>query len=273
MDLRSRLRKVAELVVELPPDELPEPASVEETPIAAPAAGDAATGMDDLDRRLAAQRANIAALGRGEAPSSDTAPTPTKTVEQIVRDASGPDLDAVSAGPAADTPPALKSDGNVDFAALYAQSNVPAAPFTAEQMLDMLGSLPSDLPLDTKRQTVKVTLGAMGKAIGMTAETIVADASRKLAALTAYSEGVAKQTAEFVAAGEFEIAALEKQIQEKRQGIEAARQTQSQVQERCHAEADRLDDVLEFFSLDVPPSRYAASPGGETGISSPPAAT
>jgi hypothetical protein len=112
----------------------------------------------------------------------------------------------------------------------------------------------------------------MGKAIGMTAETIVADASRKLAALAAYSEGVAKQTAEFVAAGEFEIAALEKQIQEKRQGIEGARQTQARVQERCDQEADRLDDVLEFFSLDVPPSRYAAtaaSGGGEAGISSP----
>ncbi len=271
MDFRSRLRKVAELVVELPPEEA-QPTAAEDAPATPPAPAEGAGGeMDDLDRRLAAQRESIAALGRGDAPPA-APPAPTKTVEQIVRDASGPDLDAVSAGPAAAGPPTLKPDGAIDFAALYAQSNVPAAPFTAEQMLDMLGSLPADLPLDTKRQTVKVTLGAMGKAIGMTAETIVADASRKLAAVAAYSEGVAKQTAEFVAAGEFEIAALEKQIQEKRQGIEAARQTQTRVQDRCHAEADRLDDVLEFFSLDVPPSRYAApNGGGETGISSPPA--
>lgn len=269
------MRKVAELVIELPPEEAQ--VAHEESAPSTPPPGNENAGsneMDDLDRRLATQRASIAALGSGGAPSAAPAPAaPTKTVEQIVRDASGPDLDAVSAGLAVAGPPTLRPDGMVDFAALYAQFNVPAAPFTAEQMLDMLGSLPADLPLDTKRQTVKVTLGAMGKAIGMTAETIVADASRKLAALAAYSEGVAKQTAEFVAAGEFEIAALEKQIQEKRQGIEAARQTQSQVQDRCHAEADRLDDVLEFFSLDVPPSRYAAAAGGggETGISSPPA--
>ena len=31
----------------------------------------------------------------------------------------------------------------------------------------------------------------------------------------------------------------------------------------CHHEADRLDEVLEFFSLDIPPSKYAA-PGGKT---------
>jgi len=169
----------------------------------------------------------------------------------------------VSAGTASAGPPVLTPDGTLDFAALYGQAGLPAAPFAAEQMLEMLASLPADLPLDVRRRTVKVTIGAMGKAIGATSETVVADASRKLAALAAYSENVARQTADFVAGGEFEIAALEKQIAEKRSGIEAARQTQARVQAKCDAEADRLDDVLEFFSLDVPPSRYAA-PGASS---------
>jgi uncharacterized coiled-coil protein SlyX len=277
MDLRSRLRKVASLVVELPPDEEGEgsAATSPDATSSAPSGVGAAPGrapagaMDDIDRRLAAMRTNINTLGSGGGSAAVT-----KTVEQIARDTSGPNLDAVSvpapnAAPP-DAPPVLMSDGALDFGALYRQANLPAAPFTAEQMLEMLTSLPADLPLETKRQTVKVTLGAMGKAIGATSETIIADASRKLAALAAYAEANAKQTADFVAAGEFEIAALEAQIAEKRKGLQDAQETLTQVQARCSAEADRLDDVLEFFSLDVPPSRYAPSSGAGTPPPLPP---
>jgi hypothetical protein len=121
----------------------------------------------------------------------------------------------------------------------------------------MLNSLPAELPLETKRQTVKVTLNAMGKTIGANPETIVADASRKLAALTSYLDNLTKQTTDFAATAELEIAALQAQIAEKRTAIEAAQQKQAQMRQACDAESHRLDDVLEFFSLDVPPSKYA----------------
>ena len=121
----------------------------------------------------------------------------------------------------------------------------------------MLASMPPDFPLETKRQSVRVTLGAMGKAIGATSESIVADASRKLTAITAYAEKMAKHTADLTNAEESEIAAMQTQMQEKRNAIELAKRSQEQLMQACHAETDRLDDVLEFFSLDVPASNLS----------------
>jgi hypothetical protein len=254
MDLRGKLRKAAGLFVEIPEEEPGAEAAEASASVTGPT--DAAT--DDLDRRLAAMNATIRSLGAGGSGGGTPPPAAARTVEQIVREADGPNLDEVNV-PASAPAPVMSADGRIDFSALYAQAALPAAPFTAEQTLDMLASLPGDLPLDTRRQTVKVTLGAMGKAIGATPETIVADASRKLAALAAYSENVSNETAQTVTAGELEIAALQQQIEQVRQSIGAAQQRHSEVQRLCEAETDRLDDVLEFFSLDIGPSRHAAA--------------
>lgn len=215
MDIREKLRKAAGLFVELPPE-----------------APQVLRGRQDE--------------GRAEPPiAAEPAAGPRRTVEQIVRAAEGPNLDEIRVASSADAP-TLASDGRADFHAIYEHAGLPAAPFTAEQMLDMLGSLPPELPLSTRRQTVKVTLDAMGRSQGVTADTIVTDASRKMAALAAYSEALSKQTAETVTSAQSEIAALQAQIEERRQAIQL-----------CNAESDRLDDVLEFFSLDVPPSKHS----------------
>ena len=121
----------------------------------------------------------------------------------------------------------------------------------------MLSSLPAELPLDTKRQTVKVTLASLGKTMGATPETIVSDASRKLAALHAYVEHLTKRTEEFTASGESEIAALQTQIEEKRKSILEAKNQLAKTSQACDGESEKLDEVLEFFSLDVAPSKYA----------------
>ena len=60
----------------------------------------------------------------------------------------------------------------------------------AEQMLETLGALPAELPLETRRQTVIAMLKGMGRALGATPETIVADATRKLAALSGMSGAI-----------------------------------------------------------------------------------
>ena len=88
----------------------------------------------------------------------------------------------------------------MNFTAIYQQAALPATPFPTEQMLDLLNSLPAELSLDTRRQTVKVTLNGMGKALGVTPQTVVADATRKLAALNAYVESLAKHTTDYIAA-------------------------------------------------------------------------
>ena len=227
IDLRDKLRKAAGLFVELPPSE--------NTP----------HGDDQELLRMV-----------GVHSERQIEPPSAKTVEQIVAASEGPNLDEIHAS-VSSMPPSNLQNGNVDFQAIYKNSGLPIAPFTAEQTLDMLASMPPDFPLETKRQSVRVTLGAMGKAIGATSESIVADASRKLTAITAYAEKMAKHTADLTNAEESEIAAMQTQMQEKRNAIELAKRSQEQLMQACHAETDRLDDVLEFFSLDVPASNLS----------------
>lgn len=184
----------------------------------------------------------------------------TKTVEQIVKEQPGPNLDEITVPaepPAAPAEPVIRTDGSICFEAIYKLAQLPAVPFSAEQILDMLATLPPDLPLDTKRASIRVMLGAMAKNMGVTTEQIVTDASRKLAALAAYNESFAKQAEEYASRAELEIQGLEQQIAEKRRAIEGAKAKQTRMNSACVAEGDRLDDVLEFFSLDVPPSKHA----------------
>lgn len=184
----------------------------------------------------------------------------TKTVEQIVKEQPGPNLDEIKVPaetPAAPAEPVIRTDGSISFESIYKLAQLPAVPFSAEQILDMLATLPPDLPLDTKRASIRVMLGAMAKNMGVTTEQIVTDASRKLAALAAYNESFAKQAEEYASRAELEIQGLEQQIAEKRRAIEGAKAKQTRMNSACVAEGDRLDDVLEFFSLDVPPSKHA----------------
>jgi len=199
--------------------------------------------------------------GRIEAPNIEdvtaAAEPQVQTVEELVRQSEGPNLDEITV-PDARIELNAGADGSVDFGPIYRKAALPDAPFTAEQMLDLLGSLPNDLPLETRRQTVKVTLGTMGKTIGATQETIVADASRKLAALTSYAGALSSETKERVATAEKSIQDLQNQIEAQRTEIAAAKSSMERTLEFCRAESNRLDDVLEFFSLDIPPSKLSS---------------
>jgi hypothetical protein len=250
MGLQDALRKAAGLLVELPP----ESSSERTTQLLNDTSSPTETANLSVDELLAATDPSRArqstAAGRG-------AP---KTVEQIVRDADGPNLDEIKIDPSIGA--GKPGDKAIEPSAIYTAAKLPATPFSAEQMLEMLAGLPRELPLDTRRATVKVTLGALGKTMGATPETIVADASRKIAALAAYGEHLKKRTEELVLREEAEIEALQAQIENKRKTILDARNQLAQSSQQCQAESERLDDVLEFFSLDVPPSKYAASGGG-----------
>ena len=280
MGLQDTLRKAAGLLFEMPPQTPAGEADAQLSTDATSAEGvdvdallaeqglgprarsGSASGGDAPAQAGASGRDDAAASTRNATPGRPGAPSPvaTKTAEQIVRDADGPNLEDIKVDVAK-----ANAGGPTNSAAIYSAAKLPPAPFAAEQMLDMLASLPAELPLDTKRQTVKVTLGALGKTMGATPETIVADASRKIAALAAYVEHLSKRTDGFVADGEREIATLQAQIEEKRKAIANARQELTRALQLCDAESDRLDDVLEFFSLDVPPSKYAAPARSATG--------
>lgn len=233
MALRDTLGKVAGLFVEIP--EQSEPA--------------AAMAPDDFDKKLADIEAQNAKLGARPTPGA-------KTVEQIVSATPGPNLNQVQV-PQAAAAALIRQDGVLDFAAIYKQANLPVSTVSAEQVLDMLASLPKEVPIDTRRQTLKVMLDSLGKSLGATPQTIVADASRKLAALSSFTDGLAAHTGDFVSQTQLEIASMEAQISEKRRKVEEAQKRQQDATAQCHAEGDRLDDILEFFSLDVPPSNLA----------------
>jgi hypothetical protein len=138
----------------------------------------------------------------------------------------------------------------VDFGVIYQQAALPVTPFTAEQVIDILSSLPPELPLKARQQTVKATLNAVGKSVGATSETIVADASRKLEAITAYVNKVSEQTSGLVATEEKEIVAMQAQIEEKRKAIAEAQRRKTEATQICQAEAVRLRKVLEFFGTE-----------------------
>lgn len=239
MSLRNTLRRAAGLLVELSPEQ--EPAEVE-TP----------TPEDEASRAQAMGEVQKVYKAFDPVP---VAP-PRKTVEQIVQDAPGPNLDQIKVEPAA-MPAIVQEDNTVNFGAIYQGSGLPAVPFTAEQVLQLVQSLPAELPMETKRQMVNVSISAMGKSIGANPENIVADASRKLAALSAFTDHIAQDTGEFVSNAEKEIGLLQAKIEERKKQIESAQHKQTTVTQSCKTEADRLDDILEFFSLDVAPSKYA----------------
>jgi hypothetical protein len=239
MALRDTLRKVADLLVEMPEQaDTPPPA-----------------GADEFDRKLAAIEQQNARLGIRPTP-------PTRTVGQIVAASPGPNLDQITV-PKAGRATVLSADGTLDFTAIYGQANLPASAVTADQVLEMLGSLPKELPLETKRQTIKVMLNSLGKSLGATPETIVADASRKLAALTSYTDSLTAETGEMVSESQIEIASLEAKIAEKKRQVEEAQRRQQTAVAQCHSEGERLDGILEFFSLDVAPSALAPPSAGK----------
>jgi hypothetical protein len=228
MSLRNAMRKAAGLLIELPPEEADKTsASSEDFP--------------DLDL-----------------PTDATLSAPPRTVEDIVRQSSGPNLDEIKVEHPEMTSSlnSLLSGDQLDFAAIYQAAKLPVSSFGAEQMLEAINGLPADLPLETRRATVRSLLGTLGKFLGATPDSVVADASRKLAALGSFANYMERKTGESVSTFEREIEELQSQIEARRAGIEAARAELFKVTQGCESESDKLDDVLEFFSLDVYPSKH-----------------
>src|ERR1051326_1672071 len=85
-------------------------------------------------------------LAQGGSAAPATAPA-AKTVEQIVKDSPGPNLDEIKIAAATPQVQPMGEDGKIDHKAIYTMANVQDAPFTAEQLLDLLATLPAELPL------------------------------------------------------------------------------------------------------------------------------
>jgi hypothetical protein len=150
-------------------------------------------------------------------------------------------------GDAAQSPPSspvapLPVEG-FDLSAVYEQEGILSVPFTAEQALEILHSLPSGLVDDTKRQVLRDILQA--RSVSPTA--IAEDAKRKIDALTAVGARIAGQIAEFIDSTGVEIAKLQQQIHEKRTAVEQAQSQQRQLAQLSRTEAERLQYILQFL--------------------------
>lgn len=225
MGVRDALRKAAGLIVELPEDE-------QEADESWKSAEPASTRMPDEPAPQSGNRASTSA-------------------DQPARTHAASNLDEITAfGPGPlNVPP---SDEKMGFSFIYEKAGLPATPFTAEQMLEILSSQPKELPIETRRQMVRATLHALEKSVGVTPDTVVADASKKLAILAEYVDSLSRQTSEFVSNTEKEIATLEEQVAKKRKDIAFAQQKQEQQVRLCRAESDRLSEVVGFFGKDTP---------------------
>lgn len=249
MSLSNMMRKAAGLLVEIQPE--PSGGADSAAPSRLP------LDMSDLPDLDLPPDARLSSSS-----TATSAVLQPKSIEQIVRETKGPNLDEVKVDPAqisasASAPGGILSGDKIDFAAIYRAANLPTSAFGAEQMLETLGSLPVELPLETRRATVRAMLRTLGKSTGATPETVIADASRKIAALASFEAFMAKKAADSVAQTEREITELEKQIDAKRQSIQKSKGELSKVSSGCEAESDKLDDVLEFFTLDVGASKLA----------------
>ena len=149
----------------------------------------------------------------------------------------------------------VDADGLVNFERLYAQANVTVVPFTAEQALDMLHNMPPGVSDDSRQQIINVTLAALGRSVGGTPEAIVADATRKQAALSAFRQARGDGLADLTAAAEAHVAELQREIAKGQAMIEQAKHQYETLSQNCQAEEARLDTVVDFFSQAPAPRR------------------
>lgn len=235
MSLRDTMRKAASLIVELPPE--PTQMNLRSSDI----------DLDDLPDTDLPPEARLSHDMREP-----------MTVQQLVRNADGPDLDQIEI---THEPANVVGEKSLDFVAIYAAAKLPVTQFGATEMLNVLQSIPGEVPLQTKRVTVKAVLSGMTN-MGASPENIVADASRKLAALQAFNGFMERKTSETIETNRAAIAELESQIETRRQAMQNASSELARVTQGCEAEADKLDEVLEFLSLDEGASSHADGASG-----------
>ena len=155
----------------------------------------------------------------------------------------------VAASPAADSGPSpVDADGLINFDLLYTQAGVLTVPFTAEQALDMLSHMPAGVSEEARQQVINVTLAALGRSVGGTPEAIVADATRKQAALQKFRQTRGDQLVELTSAADGRIADLQSEIAKSQDMIEKAKRQYQILSDACAAEATQMDKVVDFFS-------------------------
>jgi hypothetical protein len=179
----------------------------------------------------------------------------TKSIGELLQELDTAAPGAPDANVTFEAPPAeVVQDGLVDFQAIYQRAGVPQIAFTAEQTLELIRTLPAELPLATKRQTLEVSLNTLGKALNISKEQVLLDANQKLQALAAYEDAARQQRDGLVAKVQQRVKELEAEIQSERQKAADEEARYLSVVKQCEAQGSLLDEVQEFLTLDQGPS-------------------
>jgi hypothetical protein len=144
-------------------------------------------------------------------------------------------------------PPPKVAVPSIDFDAIYRQNAVPKAAVTAEEALEMIASVPENLAPQNKKRMAAALVNAIATRQGATAAVAAADASAKIAALETHVNTLLKQAGEFANRTQAEIEALQRQIEQKRQAVEASNTQNTDLAQACRNESERLRAVIGYF--------------------------
>ncbi|APR76136.1 Hypothetical protein A7982_01483 [Minicystis rosea] len=150
-----------------------------------------------------------------------------------------------SSGPVA-RPPAAPSGAS--FAEVYARAGVPAEEHDrTERALELLRSLPPNVPVDARRAIVTASLAAFGIPI----ERILETAAAEVRALDGHVAAGQQRSQQSLGAARARIEALEAEIAEVRRLMAAEAHAQEQLSSAIGAERARIRALFDFFGKSV----------------------
>lgn len=132
--------------------------------------------------------------------------------------------------------------GTIDFQALYDQAGIPDTD-EVEALEKFLGGLDQQLPQASKLAAAKAFLGAIGKS----PDHVLVDAERKIQVVRAVDASKRSEVDAALAGEQQIIDDLQRQIEEHRAAMEAARRDLESVRGQCAAEEGRLQGARLFF--------------------------
>lgn len=150
---------------------------------------------------------------------------------------------------AAEPPPALPASadpaqltGTIDFQGLYDQAGIPNTD-EVEALEKFLNGLDAQLPQASKQAAAKAFLGAIGKAHS----DVLVDAERKIQVVRAVDGSKQSEVNATLENHQKIIDDLQRQIEEQRAAMEAARRDLESVRSQCAIEEARLQGARMFF--------------------------
>jgi hypothetical protein len=142
--------------------------------------------------------------------------------------------------------------GAIDFQGLYDQAGIPNTD-EVESLEKFLGGLDQQLPQASRLAAAKAFLGAIGKSPAHVLE----DAGRKIQVVRAVDASKRSEVNATIESQQQIIDELQRQIEEQRAAMEAARRDLESVHGQCTVEEARLQGARLFFGAmdagDTPP--------------------